>query len=51
MKTYGDALNIFEYEYFAALLERAKGNAEEGAALADVNIATLYRKIKKYNLR
>ncbi len=48
---YGDALSAFEYDYFATLLEQVKGNVEKGAALADVNIATLYRKIKKYNLR
>jgi DNA-binding NtrC family response regulator len=51
LKTYSDGLSVFECEYFAALLEQVKGNAEKGAALADVNIATLYRKIKKYNLR
>ncbi len=41
----------FEQKYFTKLLSMAKGNVEEAAALAEVNVATLYRKIKKYGLK
>jgi len=51
LTTYGDALGAFELDYFANLLEQVKGNVEQGAVKAGVNTATLYRKIKKYNLR
>ncbi len=48
---YSDALDEFEHNYFAELLRHCKNNIEITAQKADVNIATLYRKIKKYNLR
>lgn len=48
---FSDALNTFEHEYFSTLLKQANGSVEEGAVKADINIATFYRKIKKYNLR
>ncbi len=48
---YGEALSAFEQEYFSKLLQLTTNNVEDAAARADVNIATLYRKIKKYNLR
>ena len=48
---YSDALAHFEHSYFVRLLSRASGNVEQAAQLAELNIATLYRKIKKYNLR
>ena len=48
---YGDALAYFEHSYFVNLLARASGNVEQAAKLAELNIATLYRKIKKYHLR
>ena len=51
LKKYSDALSTFECEYFATVLARVNGNAEKGAEQADVNIATFYRKIKKYSLR
>ncbi len=51
LTTYGDALGAFELDYFANLLEQVNGNVEQGAVKAGVNTATLYRKIKKYNLR
>ncbi len=41
----------FERSYFAKLLSMTDGNVEEAAGLADVNVATLYRKIKKYGLK
>jgi DNA-binding NtrC family response regulator len=43
--------NRFEGDYFRALLLRARGNAEAAAAEAGVNLATLYRKIKKHGIR
>lgn len=49
--TYSDGLAHFEHSYFVHLLSRASGNVENAAGLAELNIATLYRKIKKYNLR
>lgn len=48
---YGDALAVFEHNYFRELLHRSGGNVEQAAVSAGVNIATLYRKIKKYKLR
>ena len=49
--SYSDALAYFEHSYFVNLLSRAAGNVEKAARLAELNIATLYRKIKKYHLR
>jgi len=49
--SYSDALAHFEHSYFVGLLSRASGNVEKAAQLAELNIATLYRKIKKYHLR
>jgi DNA-binding NtrC family response regulator len=51
LQKYSDALNSFEQNYFTALLQRFQNNIEMAAEKADVNIATLYRKIKKFNLR
>jgi len=45
------AVNRFEGEYFRALLLKTRGNAEAAAAEAGVNLATLYRKIKKHGIR
>jgi two-component system response regulator AtoC len=49
--SYSDALAYFEHRYFVKLLSRASGNVDKAARLAELNIATLYRKIKKYHLR
>ena len=49
--SYSDALAHFEHGYFVRLLSRASGNVESAANMAELNIATLYRKIKKYHLR
>ncbi|THB76860.1 MAG: sigma-54-dependent Fis family transcriptional regulator [Desulfobulbaceae bacterium] len=49
--SYSDALAHFEHSYFVKLLAKASGNVEVAAQMAELNIATLYRKIKKYNLR
>lgn len=48
---YSEALEKFEHNYFADLLRQCQNNIELTAQKAEVNIATLYRKIKKYNLR
>lgn len=50
-ESYADSLARFERHYFKELLEKAGGNVEEAANVARVNVATLYRKIKKYDLR
>ena len=49
--SYSDALAYFEHGYFVRLLSKSEGNVEMAANIAELNIATLYRKIKKYNLR
>jgi DNA-binding NtrC family response regulator len=48
---YSEALEDFEQKYFADLLRDCQNNVELTAQKAQVNIATLYRKIKKYSLR
>jgi transcriptional regulator with PAS, ATPase and Fis domain len=48
---FATAYNRFEDEYFRGLLRRARGNAEAAAAEAGINLATLYRKIKKHGIR
>ncbi len=48
---YHEALGLFEREYFASLLRKNKGNVEEAAKHAGINVVTLYRKIKKYQLK
>jgi DNA-binding NtrC family response regulator len=48
---YTSALTRFEVDYLTGLLRRHRGNVEGAAREAGMNIATLYRKIKKYNLR
>jgi DNA-binding NtrC family response regulator len=48
---FATAFNRFEEEYFRGLLRRAHGNAEAAAAEAGINLATLYRKIKKHGIR
>ena len=50
-RKYSDALMDFENTYFAELLQACGNNVEVAAQKAEVNVATLYRKIKKYNLR
>jgi DNA-binding NtrC family response regulator len=48
---FATALNRFEGEYLRGLLRRVHGNAEAAAAEAGINLATLYRKIKKHGIR
>ncbi|MDY0185828.1 MAG: sigma-54 dependent transcriptional regulator, partial [Desulfuromonadaceae bacterium] len=45
---YSLALADFETEYLHNLLQKTKGNVEEAAKLAGMNMATIYRKLKKH---
>ena len=48
---YSRALSRFEVDYLKGLLRKNRGNVEAAARDAGMNMATIYRKIKKYNLR
>jgi transcriptional regulator of acetoin/glycerol metabolism len=48
---YSAALARFETDYLTRLLQASGGNIEEVAQQAGMNVATVYRKIKKYGLR
>ena len=48
---YSTALARFEVDYLRDLLQRNKGNVEAAAREAGMNMATIYRKLKKYELR
>lgn len=48
---YYSALANFERDYFKSLLQQHKGNVDEAAKRAGINMVTLYRKIKKYGLK
>ena len=48
---YYNALAQFEREYFRSLLQQYRGNVDEAAKRAGINMVTLYRKIKKYGLK
>jgi len=50
-RDYAAAVDRFEEEYFRALLRTADGNVEAAAAAAGINMATIYRKMKKYGIR
>ncbi len=45
------ALEKFEKEYFSEILKSCGDNVEEAAARAGVNLATFYRKMKRYGLK
>ena len=47
---YSSALGRFETEYLTRLLRKHGGNVEEAAAEAGMNMATIYRKLKKYGI-
>jgi len=47
---YSSALGNFETEYLNRLLRKHGGNVEEAASEAGMNMATLYRKLKKYGI-
>jgi DNA-binding NtrC family response regulator len=48
---YARALSRFEMDYLKGLLRKKRGNIEAAAREAGMNMATIYRKIKKYNIR
>lgn len=48
---YNQALGRFEIDYLHQLLRSVDGNIEEAAQKAGMNMATIYRKLKKYGLR
>jgi DNA-binding NtrC family response regulator len=48
---YARALSRFEMDYLKGLLRKSHGNIEAAAREAGMNMATIYRKIKKYNIR
>ncbi len=48
---YSSALSSFETEYLTRLLRKHAGNIEEAAAEAGMNMATIYRKLKKHGIR
>jgi len=47
---YTSALGDFETEYLTRLLRKHGGNVEDAAAEAGMNMATIYRKLKKYGI-
>ena len=48
---YSSALSSFETESLPRLLRKHGGNIEEAAAEAGMNMATIYRKLKKHGIR
>lgn len=48
---YNEALAEFEIDYLRQLLNSVDGNVDEAARKANMNMATIYRKMKKYGLR
>jgi DNA-binding NtrC family response regulator len=48
---YVRALSRFEMDYLKVLLRKNRGNIEAAAREAGMNMATIYRKIKKYNIK
>jgi DNA-binding NtrC family response regulator len=48
---YNMALGKFETDYLRGLLRKNNGNVEAAAKEAGTNMATIYRKIKKYGIR
>jgi DNA-binding NtrC family response regulator len=48
---YSTALGRFETDYLTRLLRKHGGNVEDAAAEAGMNMATIYRKLKKYGIR
>jgi len=48
---FSEAMDRFEADLLKGLLKKHGGNVEHAAREADMNMATIYRKIKKYNIR
>lgn len=49
--SYAEALASFEIAYLKGLLQTHGGNVEAAAEAAGMNMATIYRKLKKYHLK
>jgi len=49
-ENYSSNLARFETEYLIKLLHASKGNIEKAARKAGMNMATIYRKLKKYHI-
>lgn len=47
---YSSALADFETRYLKSLLQKTGGNVEAAAREAGMNMATIYRKLKKYEI-
>ena len=47
---YSSALAQFETSYLKSLLQKTGGNIEAAAKEAGMNMATIYRKLKKYDI-
>ncbi len=47
---YSNYLARFETEYLIKLLQTSSGNVEKAARQAGINMATIYRKLKKYHI-
>jgi DNA-binding NtrC family response regulator len=47
---YSSALSSFETDYLTRLLRKHGSNVEDAAAEAGMNMATIYRKLKKYGI-
>jgi DNA-binding NtrC family response regulator len=48
---YSNAMARFERDYLKGLLIKSRGNIEAAAREAGMNMATIYRKLKKYDIR
>ena len=48
---YSEALARFERDYLKTLLQKTGGNIEAAAREAGMNMATIYRKLKRYDVR
>jgi DNA-binding NtrC family response regulator len=48
---YAKAMSRFETDYLKGVLRKNNGNIEAAARETGMNMATIYRKIKKYNIR
>jgi DNA-binding NtrC family response regulator len=48
---YSKAMARFERDYLKGLLVKSRGNIEAAAREAGMNMATIYRKLKKYDIR
>jgi transcriptional regulator of acetoin/glycerol metabolism len=49
--SYSAALSRFETSYLIGLLKKTAGNIDIAAREAGMNMATIYRKLKKYDIK